>query len=120
MISVQFLLRLALLFYANVSQFVIHCLNLPRMLPTSSVAQMARLAVSGTSLGSALQMSMHSIIIGNQLFTVQFVFGVSFSLTHSFPLVADVLGGEVGVGVDSRQLDSVGLSDLQDLVVDAQ
>lgn len=43
-----------------------------------------------------------------------------FSLTHSFPLVADVLGGEVGVGVDSRQLDSIGLSDLQDLVVDAQ
>lgn len=43
-----------------------------------------------------------------------------FSLTHSFPLIADVLRGEVGVGVDSRQLDSVGLSDLQDLVVDAQ
>lgn len=46
--------------------------------------------------------------------------GHAFSLTHSFPLVADVLGGEVGVGVDSRQLDSVGLSDLQDLAVDAQ
>lgn len=47
-------------------------------------------------------------------------FGFVFYWTHSFPLVADVLRGEVGVGVDSRQLDSVGLSYLQDLVVDAQ
>ncbi|KAF3837215.1 hypothetical protein F7725_004679, partial [Dissostichus mawsoni] len=36
----------------------------------------------------------------------------------SVPLGADVLGGEVGVGVDSGQLDAVGLGDLQDLVVD--
>lgn len=43
-----------------------------------------------------------------------------FSLTHSFPLVADVLGREAGVGVHSGQLDPVGLGDLQDLVVDAQ
>lgn len=42
-----------------------------------------------------------------------------FDLTHSVPLSADVLGGEVGVGVDSGQLDAVGLGDLQDLVVDA-
>lgn len=42
------------------------------------------------------------------------------SLTYSFPLVANVLGGEVGVGVYSRQLDSVRLSNLQDLAVDAQ
>lgn len=43
-----------------------------------------------------------------------------FDLTHSVPLSADVLGGEVGVRVDSGQLDAVGLGDLQDLVVDAQ
>lgn len=43
-----------------------------------------------------------------------------FTQTHGFPLVADVLGREVGVGVHSGQLDSVGLSDLQDLAVDAQ
>lgn len=42
-----------------------------------------------------------------------------FNLTHSVPLSADVLGGEGGVRVDSRELDAVGLSDLQDLVVDA-
>ncbi len=46
-------------------------------------------------------------------------FGV-FDLTHSVPLSGDVLGGEVGVRVDSGQLDAVGLSDLQDLIVDAQ
>lgn len=40
-------------------------------------------------------------------------------LTHSVPLSADVLGGEGGVRVDSGQLDAVGLSDLQDLAVDA-
>lgn len=39
--------------------------------------------------------------------------------THSVPLVADVLGGEVGVRVDAGELDAVGLSDLQDLAVDA-
>ena len=39
--------------------------------------------------------------------------------THSVPLVADVLGGEVGVGVDAGQLDAVGLGDLQDLTLDA-
>lgn len=50
----------------------------------------------------------------------RFAFSFVCSLTHSFPLVADVLGREVCVGVDSGQLDSVGLSDLQDLVVDAQ
>lgn len=48
------------------------------------------------------------------------VFWFVVSLTHSFPLVADVLGRKVGVGVDSGQLDSVGLSNLQDLTVDAQ
>lgn len=42
-----------------------------------------------------------------------------FDLTHGVPLSADVLGGEGGVRVDSGQLDAVGLSDLQDLVVDA-
>lgn len=40
--------------------------------------------------------------------------------THSVPLVGDVLRAQVGVGVDSRQLDAIGLSDLQDLGVDAQ
>lgn len=44
----------------------------------------------------------------------------TFDLTHSVPLSGDVLGGEVGVRVDPRQLDAVGLGDLQDLVVDAQ
>lgn len=42
-----------------------------------------------------------------------------FNWTHSIPFVADVLGAEVGVGVDSRQLDAIGLGNLQDLVVDA-
>lgn len=44
----------------------------------------------------------------------------AFDSTHSVPLVADVLGGQGGVRVDSGQLDAVGLGDLQDLVVDAQ
>lgn len=39
--------------------------------------------------------------------------------THGVPLGADVLRGEVGVRVDSGQLDAVGLGDLQDLAVDA-
>lgn len=41
-------------------------------------------------------------------------------MTHSVPLSADVLAREVGVRVDSGQLDAVGLGNLQDLVVDAQ
>lgn len=43
----------------------------------------------------------------------------AFDLTHSVPLIADILGAEVGVRVDSGQLDAVGLGDLQDLTVDA-
>lgn len=42
-----------------------------------------------------------------------------FDLTYSVPLSADVLWGQVGVRVNSRQLDAVGLGDLQDLIVDA-
>ena len=42
-----------------------------------------------------------------------------FDLTHSVPLSADVLRAQVGVWVDSGQLDAVGLGDLQDLIVDA-
>lgn len=39
-------------------------------------------------------------------------------LTHRLPLVGDVLRAEVGVGVDSRKLDAVSLSDLHDLSYD--
>lgn len=45
---------------------------------------------------------------------------VVFDLTHSFPFVGDILGGEAGVRVDSRQFDAIGLSDLKDLTVNAQ
>lgn len=45
---------------------------------------------------------------------------VVIDLTHSFPFVGDILGGEAGVRVDSRQFDAIGLSDLQDLAVNAQ
>lgn len=41
-------------------------------------------------------------------------------LTYSVPLSCDVLGGDGGVRVNSRELDAVSLSNLQDLVVDAQ
>lgn len=44
----------------------------------------------------------------------------AFDLTHSIPLSADVLAREVGVRIDSGQLDAIGLGNLQDLVVDAQ
>lgn len=40
-------------------------------------------------------------------------------MTHSFPLGVDVRLVQVGVRVDSGQLDAVGLGDLQDLVMDA-
>lgn len=40
------------------------------------------------------------------------------SLTHRLPLVGDVLRAEVGVWIDSRQFDAIGLSDLHDLVHD--
>lgn len=39
-------------------------------------------------------------------------------LTHRLPLVGDVLRAEVGVWVDTGQLDSVRLSDLHDLGYD--
>lgn len=45
--------------------------------------------------------------------------GETSASTHSFPLGVDVRLAQVGVRVDSGQLDAVGLGDLQDLVMDA-
>lgn len=51
---------------------------------------------------------------------VKYTTSLSFVLcTHSLPFVGDVLWAEDRVGIDSDQLDAVGLSDFGDLVLDA-